>query len=153
MDDFYSTRQHNLLIYNLDFVFSKVLLVLKENFNNIAAKRMVKDLWKQAECNSVYDASKVFDQNISILTIRMEKHINILPNDLICKHWQNYAKTWLNQPARKPRRCTTQLVNTNKMVYLTLDKILRDIIHGRSVKYNMKVRLGKGSSELELKNL
>ncbi|KAG6382483.1 hypothetical protein SASPL_157849 [Salvia splendens] len=32
------------------------------------------------------------------------KHNNVIPNGHFKKHWQNYVKTWFNQPARKARR-------------------------------------------------
>jgi large subunit ribosomal protein L13e len=34
----------------------------------------------------------------------MVKHNNVIPNGRFKKHWQNYVKTWFNQPARKQRR-------------------------------------------------
>lgn len=34
----------------------------------------------------------------------MVKHNNVVPNAHFKKHWQNYVKTWFNQPARKTRR-------------------------------------------------
>jgi large subunit ribosomal protein L13e len=33
----------------------------------------------------------------------MVKHNNVIPNGHF-KGWQNYVKTWFNQPARKQRR-------------------------------------------------
>ena len=32
------------------------------------------------------------------------KHNNILSNGHFHKHWQNYVRTWFNQPGRKKRR-------------------------------------------------
>lgn len=34
----------------------------------------------------------------------MVKHNNVIPNGHFKKHWQNYVRTWFNQPARKTRR-------------------------------------------------
>lgn len=34
----------------------------------------------------------------------MVKHNNVVPNGHFKKHWQNYVRTWFNQPARKTRR-------------------------------------------------
>lgn len=34
----------------------------------------------------------------------MVKHNNVIPNGHFKKQWQNYVKTWFNQPARKTRR-------------------------------------------------
>ena len=66
------------------------------------------------------------------------KHNNVIPNGHFKKHWQNYIKTWFNQPARKtfPRPTAGPL---------------RPIVHGQTLKYNMKVRAGRGFSLEELK--
>lgn len=34
----------------------------------------------------------------------MVKHNNVIPNGHFKKHWQNYVRTWFDQPARKTRR-------------------------------------------------
>lgn len=34
----------------------------------------------------------------------MVKHNNVVPNGHFKKDWQNYVRTWFNQPARKKRR-------------------------------------------------
>lgn len=34
----------------------------------------------------------------------MVRHNNVVPNEHFRKDWQNYVKTWFNQPARKKRR-------------------------------------------------
>lgn len=41
--------------------------------------------------------------------VTMVKHNNVIPNGHFKKHWQNYVKTWFNQPARKTRRRNGQL--------------------------------------------
>lgn len=40
----------------------------------------------------------------------MVKHNNVVPNGHFKKHWQNYVKTWFNQPARKARRRIGELI-------------------------------------------
>lgn len=37
------------------------------------------------------------------------KHNNVVPNGHFKKHWQNYVRTWFNQPARKERRRAGEL--------------------------------------------
>ncbi|CAH9112517.1 unnamed protein product [Cuscuta europaea] len=69
----------------------------------------------------------------------MVKHNNVVPNGHFRKHWQNYVKTWFNQPARKTRRRNARHGS------------LRSIVHGKTLKYNMKVRAGRGFSLEELK--
>ena len=41
----------------------------------------------------------------------MVKHNNVIPNGHFKKHWQNYVKTWFNQPARKQRRRIGELID------------------------------------------
>ncbi|KAK4572419.1 hypothetical protein RGQ29_030744 [Quercus rubra] len=67
----------------------------------------------------------------------MVKHNNVIPNGHFKKHWQNYVKTWFNQPARKERRRIggRRLSNLPRP---TTGK-LRPIVHGQTLKYNMKV--------------
>ena len=81
----------------------------------------------------------------------MVKHNNVIPNGHFKKHWQNYVKTWFNQPARKTRR---RIARQKKAVQIfprpTAGK-LRPIVHGQTLKYNMKLRSGKGFSLEELK--
>jgi hypothetical protein len=38
------------------------------------------------------------------------KHNNVIPNGHFKKGWQNYVKTWFNQPARKQRRRIGELI-------------------------------------------
>lgn len=40
----------------------------------------------------------------------MVKHNNVVPNGHFKKHWQNYVKTWFDQPARKTRRRIGELI-------------------------------------------
>ena len=42
----------------------------------------------------------------------MVKHNNVIPNGHFKKHWQNYVKTWFNQPARKQRRRIGELITS-----------------------------------------
>lgn len=49
------------------------------------------------------------------------KHNNVIPNGHFKKHWQNYVKTWFNQPARKARRRTG-----NHFVFSCLHSFLLD---------------------------
>ena len=112
------------------------------------------------------------------------KHNNVIPSGHFRKHWQNYVRTWFNQPARKTRRrngkrcfCfVLQLVfcSSVQLRYVTLtiammvlqlarqEKAvknfprptagpLRPVVHGQTLKYNMKVRAGRGFSLEELK--
>merc|ERR1712051_195478 len=66
------------------------------------------------------------------------------------KDWQNYVKTWFNQPARKLRRHQTRVAKAARIAPRPLGK-LRPAVHCPTYKYNVKVRAGKGFTLEELK--
>nr|DAD24174.1 TPA_asm: hypothetical protein HUJ06_025637 [Nelumbo nucifera] len=47
----------------------------------------------------------------------MVKHNNVVPNGHFKKHWQNYVKTWFNQPARKTRRRIGKILFIQSMCF------------------------------------
>merc|ERR1712216_1005490 len=61
------------------------------------------------------------------------------------KYWQRYVKTWFNQPARKASR-KAALVHPRPVA-----GAVRPVVHPPTVKYNSKVRVGRGLSLAELK--
>ncbi|KAJ6712186.1 60S RIBOSOMAL PROTEIN L13 [Salix purpurea] len=81
----------------------------------------------------------------------MVKHNNVVPNGHFKKHWQNYVKTWFNQPARKTRRRIARQKKAVKIFPRPTAGPLRPVVHGQTLKYNMKVRAGRGFSLEELK--
>ena len=81
----------------------------------------------------------------------MVKHNNVIPNGHFRKHWQNYVKTWFNQPARKQRRRIARQKKAVKIFPRPTTGPLRPIVHGQTLKYNMKVRAGRGFTLEELK--
>ncbi|KAG9158069.1 hypothetical protein Leryth_000233 [Lithospermum erythrorhizon] len=81
----------------------------------------------------------------------MVKHNNVIPNEHFRKHWQNFIKTWFNQPARKHRRRVARQKKAVKIFPRPTAGPLRPIVHGQTVKYNMKVRAGRGFTLEELK--
>ncbi|KAK6135169.1 hypothetical protein DH2020_031065 [Rehmannia glutinosa] len=81
----------------------------------------------------------------------MVKHNNVVPSSHFRKHWQNYVKTWFNQPARKTRRRVARQKKAVKIFPRPTAGPLRPIVHGQTLKYNMKVRAGRGFSLEELK--
>lgn len=81
----------------------------------------------------------------------MVKHNNVVPNGHFKKHWQNYVKTWFNQPARKKRRRIARQKKAVKIFPRPTAGPLRPIVHGQTQKYNMKIRAGRGFSLEELK--
>ncbi|XP_008234598.1 PREDICTED: 60S ribosomal protein L13-3-like [Prunus mume] len=82
----------------------------------------------------------------------MVKHNNVIPSSHFRKHWQNYVKTWFNQPARKTRRRTARQKKAVKIFPRPTAGPLRPIVHGQTLKYNMKIRAGRGFTLEELKS-
>jgi ribosomal protein L13E len=66
------------------------------------------------------------------------------------KDWQRRVKTWFNQPGRKLRRRANR---SRKAAILGSKPIsaLRPVVHGQTVRYNMKLREGRGFTLAELK--
>merc|ERR1711994_1238784 len=78
------------------------------------------------------------------------KRNNIVPNQHFHKDWQNYVKTWFNQPARKIRRRQTRVAKAARIAPRPLGR-LQPTVHRPPYKYNVKVRAGKGFTLEELK--
>ncbi|XP_058080563.1 large ribosomal subunit protein eL13z-like [Magnolia sinica] len=81
----------------------------------------------------------------------MVKHNNVIPNGHFKKHWQNYVRTWFNQPARKTRRRNARQKKAVKNFPKPTEGLIRPIVHCQTLKYNMKTRKGRGFSLEELK--
>ena len=81
----------------------------------------------------------------------MVKHNNVIPNQHFKKKWQFRVKTWFNQPARKLRRRTARQEKAAKAFPRPAAGALRPVVHGQTVKYNAKLRQGRGFSLAELK--
>ncbi|KAL3161285.1 60S ribosomal protein L13 [Trebouxia sp. C0009 RCD-2024] len=81
----------------------------------------------------------------------MVSHNNVIPNQHFKKKWQFYVKTWFNQPARKTRRQNARAEKARKVFPRPVAGALRPIVHGQTVKYNLKKRYGRGFTMEELK--
>merc|ERR1712210_95239 len=78
------------------------------------------------------------------------KRNNIVPNQHFHKDWQNYVKTWSNQPARKIRRRQNRVAKTAKVAPRPIGK-LRPVVSCPTYKYNLKQRAGRGFTLEEIK--
>ena len=78
------------------------------------------------------------------------KHNNQLPNNHFRKHWQERVRTWFNQPARKERRRSQRLVKATRLAPRPIDS-LRPAVYSQTIKYNHKLRQGRGFTLEELK--
>ncbi|GAB4814719.1 hypothetical protein N2152v2_001765 [Parachlorella kessleri] len=81
----------------------------------------------------------------------MVRHNNVVPNQHFRKKWQDKVRTWFNQPARKLRRRNARAEKAKKVFPRPTAGALRPIVHGQTVKYNIKKRAGRGFTLEELK--
>ena len=73
----------------------------------------------------------------------MVKHNNVIPNVHLRKHWQKNVRVWLNQAARKKRRLQARRTKAVANAPRPIDN-LRPAVHCNSIRYNHRVRLGRG---------
>uniref|UniRef100_A0A0N5AHU7 Large ribosomal subunit protein eL13 n=1 Tax=Syphacia muris TaxID=451379 RepID=A0A0N5AHU7_9BILA len=76
---------------------------------------------------------------------------NVIPNAHFHKDWQSRIKTWFNQPARKQRRRQKRLAKALKIAPRPAAGLLRPVIRCPTIRYNKKLRLGRGFTIEELK--
>merc|ERR1711927_215 len=67
------------------------------------------------------------------------------------KYWQRYVKTWFNQPAKKANRRSARNKKAHSISPRPISGAVRPIVHGTTVKYNTKIRAGRGFSLAEIK--
>jgi large subunit ribosomal protein L13e len=78
------------------------------------------------------------------------KHNNALPTGHFRKHWQERVKTWFDQAGRKKRRRLNRIKKAAAIAPRPLDA-LRPAVRCPSIKYNSKLRPGRGFTLEELK--
>lgn len=81
----------------------------------------------------------------------MVRHNNVVPNEHFRKKWQKMVRTWFNQPGRKLRRRNARAEKAKKVFPRPVSGPLRPVVHGQTVKYNSKVRQGRGFTLAELR--
>jgi large subunit ribosomal protein L13e len=81
----------------------------------------------------------------------MVRHNNEVPHQHFKKDWQNNVRTWFNQPARKKRRRIARQKKAIAVFPRPVAGALRPIVHSQTVKYNTKLRTGRGFTLEELK--
>jgi large subunit ribosomal protein L13e len=80
----------------------------------------------------------------------MTKHNNIIPNAHFKKKWQRYIRTWFDQPSQKTRRRDARETRAKKIAPRPVE-FLRPAVRGQTIKYNRKVKAGRGFSLAELR--
>src|SRR6266511_1737813 len=78
------------------------------------------------------------------------KHNNQLPNGHFHKDWQLRVKTWFDQPGRKKRRRLNRINKAARIAPRPI-KLLRPAVRCPTIKYNTKLRVGRGFTLDELK--
>jgi len=82
----------------------------------------------------------------------MVKGNNVIANahfHKVC--WQDHVKTWFNQAARKKRRRETRAKKAAAIAPRPTSGLLRPVVHPPTIKYNYKLRQGRGFTLAELK--
>merc|ERR1711918_73764 len=83
----------------------------------------------------------------------MVKHNHAIQKCHFHKKWQTRVKTWLEQPMRAKRRRLNRLTKAAKISPRPISGALRPAVRCPTVKYNRKVRFGRGFTLDELKAL
>ena len=81
----------------------------------------------------------------------MVKNNNVVPNAHFKKDWQTRVKCWFNQPARKKRRRLARQAKAARIAPRPVAGPLRPVVRCPTIKYNMRVRQGRGFTLEELK--
>jgi len=76
-------------------------------------------------------------------------HNNVLHNNHFHKDWQRRVRTWFDQPGRKLRRRTARLTKAATLGVRPIHP-LRPAVRGQTVRYNRKIREGRGFTFAEL---
>ncbi|KIY64210.1 ribosomal protein L13e [Cylindrobasidium torrendii FP15055 ss-10] len=78
------------------------------------------------------------------------RHNNVLHANHFRKDWQRHVRTWFDQPGRKLRR---RQARKTKAATLGVrpTSLLRPAVRGQTIRYNRKVREGRGFTLAELK--
>ncbi|KAG5437266.1 hypothetical protein PCANB_001059 [Pneumocystis canis] len=74
----------------------------------------------------------------------------MLPNQHFRKDWQRRVRTWFDQKGHKLRRRRKRLQKATKLAPRPVE-LLRPTVHAPTIKYNRKLRLGRGFTFEELK--
>jgi len=78
-------------------------------------------------------------------------HNNVLHANHFRKDWQRRVRTWFDQPGRKLRRRHARKTKAATLGIRPLT-LLRPAVRAQTVRYNRKVREGRGFTLAELKS-
>jgi len=77
-------------------------------------------------------------------------HNNVLHANHFRKDWQRRVRTWFDQPGRKLRRRQARTAKSAALGARPIS-LLRPAVRGQTVRYNTKIREGRGFTLAELK--
>ena len=75
----------------------------------------------------------------------------MIPNAHFHKDWDKRVRTWFDQPAAKKRRRAARQEKAARIAPRPAAGPLRPAVHGQTIRYNAKVRAGRGFTLEELK--
>jgi large subunit ribosomal protein L13e len=78
------------------------------------------------------------------------KHNQVIANNHFHKDWARRVQTWFDQPADKQKRRNARIAKAKRVAPRPVN-LLRPIVRCPTVKYNMKIRAGRGFTFAELK--
>jgi len=78
------------------------------------------------------------------------KHNNVLHGNHFRKDWQRRVRTWFDQPGRKLRRRQARQTKVSTLGARPLT-LLRPAVRAQTLRYNTKIREGRGFTLAELK--
>jgi len=81
----------------------------------------------------------------------MVKNNNVVPNQHFHKQWQRRVKTWFAQPMQKKARRLKRKEKAQAAGSRPAAGALRPQVRCPTIKYNMRVRAGRGFTKAELK--
>ncbi|KAI8337902.1 ribosomal protein L13e [Chlamydoabsidia padenii] len=79
------------------------------------------------------------------------KHNNQLPNQHFRKQWQRRVKTWFDQAGQKKSRRVARVQKATRVAPRPVDGLLRPAVRCPTLRYNMKLRSGRGFTLEEIK--
>jgi len=78
------------------------------------------------------------------------KHNQVIANAHFHKNWANHVQTWFDQPADKQKRRNARIAKAKRVAPRPVN-LLRPVVRCPTIKYNMKIRAGRGFTFAELK--
>ena len=82
---------------------------------------------------------------------KMVKHNNEIPHQHFHKRWADRVKMWFDQPAAKQRRRSVRKAKAAAIAPRPAGGALRPVVRAQTVRYNTRVRAGRGFTLAELK--